>query len=345
MSNNSLNKPLIAITMGDPGGIGPEIILKTLNDNVFIDICNLLIIGHLPTIEFYNNLLGFNMKINILNAPNVNDYKNNMINIIEIGNDIKDLPEIGKISMMGGVLSFKSIEKAIELAMEKNIDAIVTAPINKECLNKAGYNYSGHTEIFAKLTGCKNYCMLLASDRLKIAHVTTHIALKTVFDKISVNRIVDVIVLLNEFLIKIGLNYPLIGVAGINPHAGENGLFGNEESTFIIPAIEKAKEKGINIDGPIPPDSLFPLAAGGRYHGCVAMYHDQGHIPFKMLDFKWNENTKKMEGMEGVNITLGLPIIRTSVDHGTAYEIAGKGIANHNALKKAIHYAIKLSTN
>jgi len=338
---------IIGITMGDPAGIGPEIIVKyyseksNSNPNIIT-----FVLGHYLTFKNIINKIGLNnLKINVLDEFNVNKFEKDCVNLIEIGNDINIIPEFGKISEIAGELSFRSIKKAIELALEDKINAVVTAPINKRCLNLSGYNFSGHTEIFAYYTNTKKYCMLLASDKLKVAHVTTHVSLSDAIKKINKERIIDVIILLHEALKKFGFNEPKIGVAGLNPHAGEDGLFGNEEQFNILPAIQEAKSMNINVEGPLPADTLFPLAAGGKFDGCVAMYHDQGHIPFKLLDFQWDEKSNKMIGMEGVNITLGLPFVRTSVDHGTAYEIAGKGIANHNALKKAIEYAIMLSSN
>lgn len=342
--NNDLKNKIIGITMGDPAGIGPEIILKYYLENNNFDK-PVVVIGHYPSFENISKRLGINVRFNVLNELIINKLKNDSLNIIEIGADISEIPEQGKISEIAGELSFRSIKKAIDLALENKISAVVTAPINKKCLNISGYNFSGHTEIFAHYTGTKKYCMLLASEKLKVAHVTTHVSLSDAIKKITDERVFEVIILLYEALKKFGINNPKIGVSGLNPHAGEDGMFGNEDITIILSAVQKAKLLNINVEGPLPADALFPLAVGGKYDGCVAMYHDQGHIPFKLLDFKWDEKIGKMMGMEGVNITLGLPIIRTSVDHGTAYEIAGKGLANHNALKKAIEYAVMLSNN
>jgi 4-hydroxythreonine-4-phosphate dehydrogenase len=187
--------------------------------------------------------------------------------------------------------------------------------------------------------------MLLADEKLKVIHVSTHVSLRKACDLARKSRIVDVISILNEALLKLGIENPRIGVAGLNPHAGDEGLFGDEEKNEILPAIKSAQEQGIIADGPIPPDTLFALAVGGKYDGCVAMYHDQGHIPFKLTGFEWDQKKGVMKSVKGVNITLGLPIIRTSVDHGTAFEIAGKGIASPDALLFAIEYAVKLFTN
>jgi 4-hydroxythreonine-4-phosphate dehydrogenase len=218
----------------------------------------------------------------------------------------------------------------------------VTNPIHKGAINAAGHHFSGHTEIYAQYTNSPKYAMLLADKKIKVIHVSTHVSLRKACDLVKKERVIETIRLLNDGLKMIGIEQPRIGVAGLNPHAGDGGLFGDEEMLEIVPAIEMAKSEGIIAEGPFPPDTLFALANGGRFDGCVAMYHDQGHIPFKLAGFQWDEESGSMKSVKGVNITLGLPIIRTSVDHGTAFEIAGKGIASPDALVYAIEYAIKL---
>jgi len=215
-------------------------------------------------------------------------------------------------------------------------------PINKGAINAAGHHFSGHTEIYAHYTNSPKYAMLLADEKIKVIHVSTHVSLRKACDLVKKERVLETIHLLNDGLKMIGYKSPRIGVAGLNPHAGDGGLFGDEEMLEILPAIEIAKKEGIIVEGPFPPDTLFALANGGRFDGCVAMYHDQGHIPFKLAGFVWDEESGSMKSVRGVNITLGLPIIRTSVDHGTAFEIAGKGIASPDALLFAIEYALKL---
>jgi 4-hydroxythreonine-4-phosphate dehydrogenase len=202
--------------------------------------------------------------------------------------------------------------------------------------------FAGHTEIFAKYTSTDDYAMLLVCDQLKVIHVTTHVSLRGACDQIDRDRVLSRIRLLNTGLRKLGYIEPRIGVAGLNPHAGDEGLFGDEEIKSIQPAVEAAVREGIRAEGPIPPDTLFPKALGRHYDGCVAMYHDQGHIPFKMAGFSWDEETQSMNSVIGVNVTLGLPIIRTSVDHGTGFDIAGKGVASEQAMKDAIHLAINM---
>ena len=232
---------------------------------------------------------------------------------------------IGNVSEICGRCAYLYVEKAIKDALNGRIKAVVTAPLNKEALNKGGYAYEGHTEIFAKLTNTKKYAMMLWSEKLSVIHVSTHCSLKNACERATKERVFDTIELAQQGLQKMGVKTPRIAVAGLNPHSGESGLFGREEIEQIIPAIDKAKKKGWNVDGPISPDVVFLKAYNGDYDIVVAMYHDQGHIPLKLLAFG-----------NGVNITLGLPIVRTSVDHGTAFDIAGKGIANEEDLFYAL---------
>ena len=233
----------------------------------------------------------------------------------------------------------------IQLALQNQIDATVTAPINKESIHLAGHHFSGHTEIYAHYTNTAKFAMLLADDNLRVIHSTTHVSLRKACDLCKKDRVLEVISLLNDACRQFGIVNPRIAVAGLNPHAGENGLFGDEEINEIIPAIEEAKSLGMIVDGPVPPDTMFVKAVQGKYDGCVAMYHDQGHIPFKLEGFQWDNEKQSMKSVKGVNITLGLPIIRTSVDHGTAFEIAWQGIASPDALEISIDYAVLLAEN
>jgi 4-hydroxythreonine-4-phosphate dehydrogenase len=246
---------------------------------------------------------------------------------------------------MAGNAAFEAVRKVIELALEKKIDATVTAPINKESIHLAGHHFSGHTEIYAHFTDTAKYAMLLADENLRVIHNSTHVSLRKACDLCKKERILEVITLLHRACQQFGIVNPKIAVAGLNPHAGENGLFGDEEILEIIPAIETANQAGMLVEGPVPPDTMFVKAVQGKYDGCVAMYHDQGHIPFKLEGFQWDNEKQTMKSVKGVNITLGLPIIRTSVDHGTAFEIAGKGIASPDAMLVAIDYAIRMTNN
>jgi len=244
---------------------------------------------------------------------------------------------------MAGKAAFDAVKKVIELAMANDIDATVTGPLNKEALNLAGYHYTGHTEIYADFTKTKDYTMMLAEGKLRVVHVSTHVSLRQACDNVKKERVYAVIKLAYNAMRDFGIENPRIGVAGLNPHASDGGLFGCEEVNEIVPAIEKARGEGIIVEGPVPPDTLFSKALGGQYDIVVAMYHDQGHIPLKIVGFTWNEIEKKWNSVSGVNITLGLPIIRTSVDHGTAFGKAGKGTATEESLVNAIDYAIKFA--
>ena len=242
-----------------------------------------------------------------------------------------------------GEAAFGYVKKVIELAMAGEIDGTVTNAFNKEAVNLAGHHYSGHTEIYADFTGTKKYTMMLAHENLRVVHVSTHVALREACDRVKKDRVLEVIRIAHQACKDLGIENPKVGVAGLNPHSGENGMFGREEIEEIIPAIGEAVKEGINAEGPVPPDTVFSKARGGWYDIVVAMYHDQGHIPLKVVGFVYNENEKKWDAVAGVNITLGLPIVRSSVDHGTAFDQAGLGIANELSLMNAIDYGVKLA--
>ncbi len=341
----SEKKPILAITMGDPAGIGPEILLKTLADKKVYEICSPLVIGNVQVFKKIKDILKSTLQLHPIQEVPEAGFEYGRIDILPI--EIPDIREIvfGKISASAGEVAFRCVEKAIQLAMSKAVDGTVTCPIHKSAINKAGHHFSGHTEIYAHYTNTSNYAMLLADDAIKVVHVSTHVALRDACDLVKKERILEVIRLLNGGLQDLGVQSPRIGVAGLNPHSGDNGLFGDEEIKEITPAVNQAKAEGYNVEGPVPPDTLFALAKGGRYDGCVAMYHDQGHIPFKLTGFEWDKKSGVMKSVKGVNITLGLPVIRTSVDHGTAFEIAGKGLASPDALLYAIDYAVKMVRN
>lgn len=313
----------LGITMGDPAGIGPEISLKVLDKNEEYRNCS-IIYGSISILEYYKEKLKLkNIKFNVI--ENAKEFRKEYINVIQAFDiDIKDIT-IGKVSGLCGEAAYKYIERAVQDALQKDIDVVITAPINKEALNKGGYHYEGHTEILANLTNTKKYAMLLWSEKLSVVHVSTHCSLQDACKKVTKDRVLNVIELAGEFLQKLGIKNPRIAVAGLNPHSGEAGLFGTEEIEEIIPALKQAKKDNWEVEGPIPPDTVFLKAYKKEYDVVVAMYHDQGHIPIKLLAFD-----------EGVNVTLGLPIIRTSVDHGTAFDIAGKGIANEKSILNAL---------
>ncbi len=336
---------IIGITMGDPAGIGPEIIVKSLQNPAIYEECKPLVFADVKVMEMALSVCKSDLKIHSVSSVSEAKFKYGTIDVFNLNNvDISKL-EYGKVSPMAGNAAFESIHKVIEMALAKEIDATVTAPINKESLNLAGHHFSGHTEIYAHFTHTEKYAMLLADETLRVIHATTHVPLRKACEIISKERIFDVIKLLDDACKQFGITHPKIGVAGLNPHAGDGGLFGDEDEKQILPAVKEAQILGFNVEGPVPADTLFSKAIQGKYDGCVAMYHDQGHIPFKLIGFKWNNKTQTMDSVKGVNITLGLPIIRTSVDHGTAFEIAGKGIASEDAMTIAIEYAIKMAKN
>jgi 4-hydroxythreonine-4-phosphate dehydrogenase len=333
--------PTIAITMGDPAGIGPEIIVKSLSDKTVYERCKPLVVGDAGVMQRIVALLKLSCSINVVTRVCDAKFTFGTVDVFDLKN-VPEAVEFGKVSVAAGNAAFEAVKKVIELAMAGEVDATVTAPINKEAINMAGRHFSGHTEIYAHFTNTKKYAMLLAEEQLRVIHVTTHVSLRQACDLVKTARILEVITLLDDACRQLGIDKPKIAVAGLNPHSSDNGLFGWEEEREIIPAVQQAKAKGYDVEGPIPADTMFSKAIGGKYDGCVAMYHDQGHIPFKVEGFKWSEEKKRME-VRGVNITLGLPIIRVSVDHGTAFEVAGKGIASEQAMSIAIGYAVRMA--
>ena len=338
-------KPVIAVTMGDPAGIGPEIAARTFTERTLYNICKPLLIGNSAVMEKAAGISSVKLRFNRISDVSQARFEYGVLDMFEIDGDSMKQVRFGEISAQAGDIAFRTVKLAIELAMQGKVDANVTGPIHKESLNKAGHLYSGHTEIYAHLTNTKKFAMMLVDDSFRVMHVTTHVSLRQACDLVKKERVLDVIRMMNAELQKMGIESPGIGVAGLNPHAGDGGLFGNEEIEEIIPAIKEAVKSGIRAEGPIPADSLFALAKGGRFDGCVAMYHDQGHIPFKLLGFDWDQEKETMKSVRGVNMTVGLPIIRTSVDHGTAFEIAGKGVASPDALIQAIKYAVKIAAH
>ncbi|GAB3917534.1 4-hydroxythreonine-4-phosphate dehydrogenase PdxA [Larkinella terrae] len=339
------HKPVIGITMGDPASIGPEIAVKALLNPAIYELCNPILVGDAGVFEDIAARLQLDAVFRVVRSVSDTAFQFGIIDVYDLDNvDLAQL-QFGEISAMAGEAAFASVKTVIELALADEIDATVTGPINKKSINEAGHHFAGHTEIYAHYTNTKKYGMLLVEDRLKVIHVSTHVSLRQACDLVKKDRILEVIELLHNGLISLGETNLKIGVAGLNPHAGDSGLFGTEDDGEILPAVEEAKRRGFDAEGPVPADTLFSKAATGYYGGVVAMYHDQGHIPFKLTGFKWNAEKKQMDSVKGVNITMGLPIIRTSVDHGTAFEIAGKGVASADAMILAIESAVQLAKN
>ncbi|CBK79322.1 4-hydroxythreonine-4-phosphate dehydrogenase [Coprococcus catus GD/7] len=336
-------KPILGITMGDPASIGPEITVKALSDPAIYEKCSPIIIGDAAVMEAAVGIVGKNVKINAVSDVKEAKFEFGIIDVYDMKLVDMDKLERGVVSAMAGNAAFQYVKKVIELAMNHEVDATVTNALNKEAMNLAGHHYSGHTEIYAEYTGTKKYTMMLAHENLRVVHVSTHVSLREACDRVKKDRVLEVIRIADQACKELGIKEPKIGVAGLNPHSGENGMFGREEIEEITPAIEAAKGEGIIVDGPVPPDTVFSKARGGWYDIVVAMYHDQGHIPLKVVGFVYNQAEQKWDAVAGVNITLGLPIIRASVDHGTAFDQAGKGVANELSLINAMDYAIRMS--
>lgn len=320
--------------MGDAAGVGPEIIDKALAKKEFYNIARPIVIGDASVIEDALKVAKVKVDINSVKDVSEAKYEHGTIEVIDLKNIRLSELKMGQVQAMAGEASVKYVEKAVEMALENKIDAIVTAPLNKEAMNLAGYDYAGHTEILAHLTKTKDYAMMLVAGHLRVIHVTTHVSMRDACELIKKDRVLTTIRLTNEVTKKMGVKAPKIAISGFNPHAGESGLFGNEEIKEITPAIESAKKNNMNVIGPMPPDTVFLRASRGEYDAVVAMYHDQGHIPVKMLGFE-----------SGINVTIGLPIIRTSVDHGTAYRRAGLrlGTGDPTSLEEAMKLAVQMS--
>lgn len=329
--------PVIGITMGDAAGIGPEIIVKALAQEEIWKLCKPLIIGDLPIMEENLRFWPSESKVpkpqlNLISSPEEAIWKLGKVNIIQPIPPLKGIKP-GKLSEEAGKGAALYVKKAVELAKKGFIEGIATAPLNKEAMNKAGFHYPGHTELLASEFGVERYSLVLTARGMFIFHVTTHVSLRQAIELISVDKVLNQIRLAHHFAKALGQNEEKIAVLALNPHAGEGGLFGREEIEIIEPAVKLAQKEGIDAIGPLPADAALPAATKGKYRFLIAMYHDQGHVFFKSLFFD-----------EGVNITVGLPVIRTSVDHGTAFDIAGLGIANESSMVEAIKLAAKLSS-
>jgi len=342
----TVKRPVIGITMGDPASIGPEITLKALNNPSIYEQAKPLVVGDLGMMYKARETVGLkNLKFHKISQVSEALFEYGTIDVLDMGLVDSEKLELGKVSKEAGEAAFQYVVKVIELANKGKVDATVTNAFNKEAINLAGHHYSGHTEVYAEYTGTKSYTMMLALGDLRVVHVSTHVSLREACDRVKKDRVLEVIRIANDACKQLGIKNPKVGVAGLNPHSGEGGLFGREEIEEIIPAIEAANAEGILAEGPVPPDTVFSKARGGWYDIVVAMYHDQGHISLKVVGFVYDRDAQVWEAVEGVNITLGLPIIRVSVDHGTAFDQAGTGQANELSLMNSIDYAIRLAKN
>ncbi len=325
-------RPIIAITLGDPAGIGPEIILKALALPEVYGTCRPLVVGDARRLRKAGTIVGSRLTVRPVDGPEDGRYRLGEIDCIDLAIVPEDLP-FGKLSAIAGDAAYRFIERAVQLAMAGRIDGICTAPLNKEALHAGGHKFPGHTEMLAKLSGTPEVSMMLATPKMRVIHVTTHIGLLDAIEKIEPGLVERTIVRGHDALIRSGMKRPRVAVCAINPHAGEGGLFGRgEEQKKVTPGIEAARARGIAVEGPLPADTLFYRAGRGDFDLVVAMYHDQGHGPVKVL------------GLEaGVNITVGLPFVRTSVDHGTAFDIAGTGKADERSMVQALRDAVALA--
>jgi 4-phospho-D-threonate 3-dehydrogenase / 4-phospho-D-erythronate 3-dehydrogenase len=334
-----MTPPVLGLTMGDPAGVGPEIVGRALGEPRVAGASRCLVIGDASTMREALALIGSPLALRAVQTVADCRWRQGEVECLDLKNvDLATRPK-ARVSAAAGRAAYEYIAAAVRLAQAKEIDAIVTAPINKEALAAAGMPHSGHTEILATLSGTRDFAMLLMGKELRVIHVTTHVALRRVPDLVTRERVLRVIRLAQQTATSLGIKGPRIAVAGLNPHAGEEGLFGDEEQISIIPAVEDARKEGLQVFGPLPADTLFSRARGGEFDIVVAMYHDQGHVPVKTLGFTYDEKTKKWTGLSGVNVTVGLPFLRVSVDHGTAFDRAWKAGANHESMVEAIEVA------
>lgn len=327
-------KSLIAVPIGDPAGIGPEIVAKALVLPQVSEAADCIVIGDKAIMENAIKIVGADLTLNVINEPKEGDFSEGILNLIDLGNIEMSKFEFGKVNGMCGKAAYEYIAKSIELANAGRVDAVATTPINKESLRAGGVNFIGHTEIFGALTGTEDPLTMFETNGMRVFFLTRHVSLRDMLDMITKERIKDYVVRCLKALKRLGVTDGTMAVAGLNPHSGEHGLFGWEEVEEIIPAVEELQKDGYNVVGPIGADSVFHQAALGKYNSVLSLYHDQGHIAAKTLDFE-----------KTVAITNGMPILRTSVDHGTAFDIAGKNIASEVSMVEAILLAAKYAPN
>jgi 4-hydroxythreonine-4-phosphate dehydrogenase len=335
--------PIIGISMGDPAGIGPEICAKTLALKEIYDVCRPIVVGDAGVMANAVRFCGLKLEVAARQAVSEARFALGGVDVFDLKNLPLDQLRHKEVTAAQGRASFEYVTKVIELAMAGEIDATVTGPINKAAINAAGVHYAGHTEIYADLTKTRNYSMMLAEGNFRVAHVSTHVSLRVACERVKKERVLTVIRLAHAALRQLGIESPRLGVAGLNPHCGEGGLFGNEDDQEIAPAVAAARAEHIAAEGPLPADTVFSKMRGGMYDLVVVMYHDQGHIPTKLIGFQYDDTTGTWGQMAGVNVTLGLPIIRVSVDHGTAFGKAGEGRATPQSMIEAIKLAAKLA--
>lgn len=324
-----MDKPIIGIPLGDPAGVGPEIVVKALSNKEIYDICRPVVIGERDTLLNAIDICDIEMDIHFISEPSEGIYEYGTMDLIDLEN-VDDTLVKGKVQAMAGQAAFDYIKKTTELALNHQIDAMATTPINKEALKAAGVPYIGHTEILGDLSGTTDPLTMFQVYELRVFFLTRHVSLRQACDLVTKEKVLDYLIRCTEAMEKLGLKNPKFAVAGLNPHSGEHGLFGDEEDKEIVPAIKAAQEKGLNVVGPMPADSVFHFGLKGAYDAVLSLYHDQGHIATKMVDF---ERT--------IAVTNGLPFLRTSVDHGTAFDIAGTAKVSSVSMEEAIRLAVR----
>jgi len=324
--------PLVSLTLGDPAGTGPEIIAKALANPAVAALGRLLVVGDAATLDRAQACTGTRLRINAVATVAEARFAAGSIDVLDLKNVDLSRLKLGQVDPMAGQAAYESIRRATELALAGEVAAIVTSAINKAALNAAGHHFDGHTGLLAHLCGAPGATMMLAADKLRVSHVSTHVPLRVAIDRVRPERILKVLELTNAAVRRLGIERPRLAVAGLNPHAGEGGLFGDEEEKFIAPAIAQARALGLDVHGPFAGDTIFFRTLQGEFDAAVAMYHDQGHVAAKMLGI-WR----------GVNVTLGLPIIRTSVEHGTDFANAGTGRSDPRSLIEAIKLAVTMA--
>jgi 4-hydroxythreonine-4-phosphate dehydrogenase len=319
--------------MGDPAGVGPEVTLKALHEPEIYDWCRPFVVGDTRILQRDATALGLSeLRFQQLTAPDAGRYEPGSVDVLDLANAAPEDCPWGQVTPEAGRAAVEYVLRGADLAMAGQVAGIVTAPLNKEAMQRAGFGWAGHTELLAERTGSGKVTMMLTNREMRVLHVSTHVSLREAIARVTPERVLEVIYLAEQGLRGLGIERPRIAVAGLNPHAGENGLFGQEEIEIIAPTVERARSEGLDVSGPLPPDTIFWRARKGEFDGVIAMYHDQGHIPMKLMGFDL-----------GVNVSIGLPIIRTSVDHGTAFDIAGRGLARYESMVEAMRVAAQMA--
>ncbi len=325
-------KPLVAVTMGDPCGIGPEVVVKALAEPWVYASCRPLVVGSAHALEQAIGLTGVPLRVNLCEDPQTAGRDPAVVDVVDAGNLDPEHITVGQISPRCGKAAMEWVTQAGRLALSGGVEALATAPLNKEAASLAGYESIGHMELLQELTGAKTVATMLMAKNLRVVHLTTHRSLRVACDYVKRDRILEFLQITHDSFTNWGFHRPAIAAAALNPHASDGGLLGHEEAEEIAPAVAEARERGINVEGPVPADIVFHHGIQGRYDAVLAMYHDQGHIPVKVHGFE-----------DSITANLGLPFVRTSVDHGTAFDIAGKGVASHVSMREALRLAVGLA--